>query len=76
MIIAKLYEVPDNCDFCPQLQEPFSQGGICFRCPVFNCSGEDPLLHPIDYREDWAKEFAQWFKGDRKDWPQLPLWRA
>lgn len=84
MLIAKKYEIPDNCKGCPWFGDPIaeSQGGICFRCPVMNCTppeddplGYGPPIEPEHYREDWARIFCEWFKGDRKEWPNLPLVR-
>lgn len=49
-------QIPDECgEFCPRMKEegikyPFSyQGDVCHRCPIVNCSGEDPLIEPEDY---------------------------
>ena len=40
MIIAKKYEVPDdcppNCKFIEDMKS-FGQASICVRCPIFNC---------------------------------------
>ena len=86
MLIANKYEIPDSCPtVCPFLKESFYQGNMCTRCPVFNCRGfEDSseyadddgkfrLLKPEDYREDWAEIWFEWFKGDMKTYPELPL---
>jgi hypothetical protein len=55
-------EFPDTCpDNCPQKGQPLSQGDICHRCPIFNCTGKDPLLSPEDYRSDIAKDYKEWF---------------
>jgi hypothetical protein len=73
MIIANEYEIPDNCHGCPWKDEPSYQGNICYYCPVLICSDLDPLCPPEGYRKDWAKIFFEWFKGDRKEYPHLPL---
>jgi len=75
MRIAKKYDVPDDCAGCPWDGDPqaISQGGICFRCPVMICSGDDPVVPPSEFREDWAQSFVDWFAGDRADYPELPL---
>lgn len=57
-------EFPDECPTrCPWKEEPFMQGGVCARCPVFNCKGNDPLIHPADYRSDWAFEYWEFING-------------
>ena len=61
MIIADL-EFPDKCPSnCKYNNVPQGQGGICHRCPIFNCAGEDALLRPEDYRPDWAKQWKKFF---------------
>lgn len=75
MIIAGRYVVPDNCVGCPNQDDPqaLSQGGLCFRCPVLVCFGDDPLVAPEDFRQDWAEAFVAWFATDRYAYPELPL---
>jgi len=86
MIIAKKYEVPDSCPGkCPGQKELFHQGGLCHYCPIFQCGKiEAPpeyadkegffcLCEADDYRLDWAKTWSEWFKGDMKEYPVLPL---
>ena len=86
MIIASKYEIPDTCPVdCIGKSEVFSQGGLCTRCPIFNCrkvetndeyadkDGMFCLIKPEDYREDWAKVWSEWFKGDMKEYPILHL---
>lgn len=85
MIIAKKYVVPDDCPIaCIGRKEKFSQGGICFRCPILNCKTivirneegyyeEVNVLPPNDYREDWARIWSEWFEGDMSKYPDLPL---
>lgn len=70
MIISGKYEVPDkcpeNCKFIDDL-EIYGQNSICFRCPVLNCSEEmsdDPPVDKESYREDWAKEWVEFFKNN------------
>lgn len=61
MIVAKKYSFDNKCpDACVGKDGNGYQGDICCRCPVFNCSGQYPLLQPDDYREDWAKDFHEW----------------
>ncbi len=68
------YEFPNKCPKdCRFLGGPFSQGDFCSRCPIFNCSGECPLLRPEDYRKDWAKSWYRWFEGGMQGTPRLPL---
>ena len=66
MIIANKYEVPDNCPKnCLFKQEYGYQGGLCHRCPIFNCRKDVDgfcLIEPEDYREDWAKEWSKFFE--------------
>jgi hypothetical protein len=79
-------EVPDSCpEKCPgQWDSLFpQQGGICYRCPILNCTiemsppcdGGDSeqfcMLKPENYREDWALVWKEWFQGDMKNWPEL-----
>jgi hypothetical protein len=85
MIISKKYEVPDKCPMgCPGSKEPFYQGNLCCSCPIFSCrkvyapeyAGKDGLfcfVESDDFREDWAKEWSKWFKGDMKEYPVLML---
>jgi hypothetical protein len=84
------YEVPDSCPMdCPLRPEFMDQGDICCRCPVFNCKktpdssiyavdGYFQLMKPEEYREDWGKEWALFFKTwkDKKEIiePNLYLW--
>jgi hypothetical protein len=61
---------------CPGKERPIDQGGICFRCPIFNCSPDRDgfsLLEPNNYRSDWALEFKKWFDAGMKDYPTLKL---
>jgi len=63
---------PVRCpEDCPGRGEDFSQGGLCARCPIFNCVGDPILLRPSDYRKDWAKAWRQWFDDGMKGWPEL-----
>ena len=75
MKVAKKYNVPDTCEGCPHIDDPQakSQGGLCFRCPVMICAGDDPLVAPDDYRFDWAEAFVLWFATDRTGLPELWL---
>ena len=63
MIIAKKYEVPDNCNGCSGLNNSFSMSGDCFRCPVLNCR-DTPMgrmLEPEDVHQEIAKSYHEWF---------------
>lgn len=62
-------ECPPNCKF---MHDGGGQGGWCHRCPVFNCGGDEPLVLPEEYRQDWAEEWAKVFSGE-KDYPELLL---
>lgn len=52
-------EIPDDCgDFCKIMVDMGSkfptqyQGDVCYRCPIFCCSGEEPLIEPEGYNPD------------------------
>ena len=68
ILIANKYEVPDNCPGNFALKDDlmqFGQSSVCCRCPVFCCGGNDAdlrLIEPEGYREDWAAEWAEFFK--------------
>lgn len=72
-------EFPDDCPTdCPGHDDSFNQGGLCARCPLFNCmestdeEGEPfRLLEPDDYRKDWAKEWKRWFNAGMTGQPAL-----
>jgi len=69
-------EFPERCpENCPGHDEILTQGGLCHRCPIFNCAGDKDmiLLHPSDYRPDWAKAWKEWFDGGMKGFPALYL---
>jgi hypothetical protein len=40
----------------------YGQGSICIRCPVF-CCFEESMVDPEEYREDWAREWRDFFDG-------------
>jgi hypothetical protein len=63
---------------CPGHKESMVQGGLCHRCPIFNCvsfgGGDDfCLIEPEDYRSDWAEAWRGWFDDGMKGFPYLPL---
>lgn len=62
-------------DDCPGKEEfkTHMQGGMCHRCPIFNCTGDFRLMEPEEYREDWAVEWRRWFDGGKDGRPSLPL---
>jgi len=74
------YEFDRECPKgCPGRDEYFGQGGLCHRCPIFNClpsPGDDDgfvLLRPDEYRSDWAKAWRKWFDGGMEGLPSLLL---
>lgn len=65
------FEVPDHCpENCPFLEDKkqFSQGCTCSRCPIINCTPFDYegqmicMIDPEDFRDDWAREWEDFFK--------------
>lgn len=62
---------------CPGKTEGLLQGGLCYRCPIFNCipapNDDFVLVQPKDYRDDWANEWKRWFDEGMKGRPQLRL---
>ena len=78
MIIAGKYEIPDSCPPDCVLRDElanFGQSATCCRCPVLNCSLNEPapeigyqeswrMLEPEEFREDWAKVWCSFFKGE------------
>lgn len=78
MLIAGKYELPDSCPSDCAFRDDwkaFGQNAICCRCPVFNCSLNEPapevgyteswrLVELEDYREDWAEIWDKFFKGE------------
>ena len=81
------FEFSETCpEECPGKADSGDQGGLCYRCPVFNCEkhpvdeADKPyygdfiqLLEPKDYRSDWAEVWYNWFKDGMKDYPVLYL---
>lgn len=71
------YEVPDgcseDCSFVDDLDK-YGQSSICIRCPVLNCvdGPMGPIIEPEHYRNDWAREWEKFFKGEIER-PALPL---
>jgi hypothetical protein len=62
------YEFPDSCPKnCPDRphMECFDMSSLCFRCPIFNCAGDDGtrMMRPEDYDLDMAEVWYKWFKG-------------
>jgi len=75
-IIIGSLEFPTKCPTnCPGKQISPSQGGLCHRCPIFNCRKVDgiQLLKPEDYRKDWAEAWHKWFESGMKGFPELYL---
>lgn len=80
MIIANKYEIPDKCPEKCSFKGDFvryGQSAVCASCPIFNCTKfdyngkEECLVNPEGYREDWAKIWSEWFKGDMANLPEL-----
>lgn len=73
MLIAKKFELPDECpDNCPYHLGLFEFGmeSICTRCPVLLCADDIDLegkvfrcIEPEDYRDDWAANWVRFFKA-------------
>jgi len=63
-------ECPETCPGRDELRF-YSQGGLCHRCPIFNCAGDFTLLEPDDYRRDWVRAWKEWFNGGMKGLPEL-----
>lgn len=66
-------ECPKNC---PGKEINFTQGGLCHRCPILNCVPDKEgfcLIDPSDYRQDWAKEWRNWFNNGCEGYPELKL---
>jgi len=66
------FEFPDKCPKdCLYTGDigRHGQNSICGRCPVFTSTGNDPLVLPEEYRLDWAKEWAEFFKTGKE--PEL-----
>lgn len=78
MIIAKKYEIPDRCPSkCPFRDDKhaMSLSAYCFRCPIFNCFGDEPMIEPDDYREDWAEEWYNFFNNEYKEYPKMKIFK-
>ena len=82
MIIANKYEVPDKCpENCIFINDfaIYGQNAVCNYCPVFLCresirdNERASIVKPENYRQDWASEWSQWFKGDMKNVPVLKI---
>ncbi len=81
MIIAARYDVPDKCPrSCPFINDfrIYGQNAVCCYCPVFLCRKPGPgtesnIIPPEDYREDWAGQWSEWFRGDMKNFPVLNI---
>ena len=78
-IIIGGQEFQDHCPLdCPEREEPFYQGNMCSRCPIFNCTppAGDPdfiMMEPDEYRKDWAVEWKKWFNRGMKGGVNLEL---
>jgi hypothetical protein len=75
MIIAG-YDFPDtcpkDCEFIDDIAN-YGQSAVCVTCPVFSCSGPDPIVRPEDYRADWAATMHRTVVGKAPGIPILPL---
>lgn len=74
MLIANKYEVPNycpkDCTFLGSLNE-FQFCSLCNKCPICTCNDSDLAMSLSDFREDWAEEWHDFFKG-KNDYPYLP----
>jgi hypothetical protein len=54
---------PENCPGIPYM-ERFDMSTYCFRCPVFNCAGDEGtrMMKPEDYNLEMAEVWYNWFK--------------
>lgn len=67
--------LPDKCpDKCPGHDGYPGQGGMCARCPLFNClpvkesdGTEFRLVEPEDFDKECAKAWQLWFDSGMKD---------
>lgn len=60
MQIANL-EFPTKCpEQCKGKDEPWTQGGLCSRCPIFNVP---ELVSADSYNPTWAAEFHAFING-------------
>lgn len=79
MIIGGFEFDDKSCEKCPERLEPFYQGNLCSRCPIFNCKKDEEdgfcLIESEDYRADWAQEFHTWIASGfvPELYPQLRL---
>ena len=69
---------PTKCpNNCPGKKTDIDQWKLlCYRCPIFNCVPNKDgfcLIEPNDYRQDWAKEFREWFNNRCIGYPELVL---
>lgn len=70
------YKVPDECPEDCKYKNSFleeGQSAICGRCPIFNCRevpDEDGYMFSLVskrcYRNDWAKEWEEFFKTGKE----------
>jgi len=75
MKIAGLH-FDDECPReCPGFKENVGQGGVCHRCPVFNCSWnsemEFRLVEPDDFLLSQAQAYRAWFDTGMEGIPCL-----
>jgi len=65
LILAGNYVIPDkcpvNCPFKLELKN-FSINSGCFRCPIINCAGTEPLVQPEFLDQITARAWWAWFK--------------
>jgi len=63
-------EYPKCCSTCQvaidalkfRTQTGLIYNDICLRCPLFNCSGKDPLMPETWYNQQFAYEFKNFFE--------------
>lgn len=70
------YEFPDtcptDCEFIDDIAD-FGQSAVCVSCPVFCCGGDQPMVKPEEYRNDWAAIMHRTVVGKVRGVPALPL---
>lgn len=74
--MVKGFLFPSECpNECPEKKSALymTQSGMCGRCPIMVCGGDDPMVPPIAYRRDWAEAWYQWFYDGMKGLPDLKI---
>ena len=67
-------ELPGKCPpKCPLAYPVSHEIDACFSCPIFNCTEEESIMSPEEYRPDWAEAWKVWFDTGMHGYPELPL---